>query len=118
MEIGYPNGIVVTVVSGVDGSVSLYTSNGGSRISGTDPIKNAARAFVSLTAKLQSECKPTKEFPLPKSGEATFYLLTDEGAFTTGAKTDAIADEKHPLYPYFRAGHEVITQYRLRDEKQ
>jgi hypothetical protein len=74
--------------------------------------------MVTLAARFQPQATATTEFPLPKSGQTIFYLLTDSGAFTTAAPEQELGEERHPWSPLFHAGHEVIGQYRLIEERK
>ena len=51
-------------------------------------------------------------------GQTIYYLLTDSGAFTTNAPEQDLGEERHPWSPLFLAGHEVIGQYRLIEERR
>jgi len=119
METGFPEGSF-TLVALSDGNASIYLSSGGGSIGGGghETIRRAAQAMVTLAAKFQPQATATKEFPLPKNGQTIFYLLTDSGAFTTSASEQDLGEERHPWSPLFHAGHEVIGQYRLIEERK
>jgi hypothetical protein len=74
--------------------------------------------MVSIAARFQSQATATQEFPLPKTGQTIFYLLTDSGAFTATATEQELGEERHPWFPLFQAGHEVIGQYRRIEERK
>jgi hypothetical protein len=119
METGFPEGSF-TLVALSDGSASIYLSSGGGSIGGRahETIRNAAQAMVALAVKFQPQATATKEFPLPKSGQTVFYLLTDSGVFTATAPEQDLGEERHSWSPLFHAGHEVIGQYRLITERK
>lgn len=119
METGFAEGSF-TLVALSDGSASIYLSSGGGSIGGGahETIRNAAQAMVTLAAKFQSQAKVTKDFPLPKDGQTTFYLLTDSGVFTASAPEEDLGEERHAWSPLFHAGHEAITQYRTVEERR
>jgi hypothetical protein len=104
-----------TVTALSDGNASIYLSNGGGYIGGVGKpaIHNAAQNFVRTAANFQAGMKAVTEFPLPESGEANFYILTDAGVFTASAPESDLGQPRHPLNKLFAAGQEVITQYRL-----
>ena len=60
----------------------------------------------------------TTTYPLPKGGETTFYVLTDAGVFTATAPEQVLGQNRHALFPLFYAAQQVITQYRLIDERK
>ena len=119
METGFPEGSF-TLVAFSDGNASIYLSSGGGSIGGGghETVRRAAQTMVSIATRFQPQATATKEFPLPNSGQTTFYLLTDSGAFTTTAPEQDLGEERHPWSPLFHAGHEVIGQYRLIEERK
>ena len=119
METGFPEGSF-TLVAFSDGSASIYLSSGGGSIGGGahEVIRRAAQAMVALAAKFQPLANATREFPLPRNGQTIFYLLTDSGAYTTNAPEQDLGEERHPWSPLFHAGHEVIGQYRMMQERK
>lgn len=119
METGVPEGSY-TLVAVSDGNASIYLSSGGGSIGGGghETIRRAAQAMVTLAARFQPQATATREFPLPRNGQTIFYLLTDSGVFTTNAPEQDLGEERHPWSPLFHAGHEVIGQYRLIEERK
>ena len=120
MDSSFTDGGSYTVVAIVDGSASIYLSSGGGFMGGIahDNIRKAAKAMVNAGTTLQSKMAPTTSFPLPKGGETSFYLLTDAGLFGATASEQALVREHHALSPLFFAAQEVITQYRLINERK
>jgi hypothetical protein len=119
METGVPEGSYFLVALS-DGNASIYLSSGGGSIGGVghETIRKAAQAMVILAARFQPQAATTREFPLPTNGQTIFYLLTDSGAFTTNAPEVDLGEERHPWSPLFHAGHEVIAQYRLIEDRK
>ena len=78
METGYPEA-VATLAAVMDGSASLYFSNGGGIIGGGEkPGQNAAaRKLVAKAAEFESECAPTTEFTLPQKAHTRFCIITE-----------------------------------------
>lgn len=109
----YPEGSF-TLVALLDGSCSLYGEKGGGIFGGghVEDARKAAVAVVKMADEYVSECKPTKEFPLPSVGDTTFYILTTSGAYTATAKEEDLGESRHRLSPLFHAVHEVIFQLR------
>ena len=118
MEIGFPEGSA-TILAMSDGSASIYLSSGGGSIGGVghESIRNAAKAMVVLAGKFQSKMNLTTVFPLPKPTQTVFYLLTDAGVFTASANEDDLGEKRHELSDLFYAGQEIITQYRIVEER-
>lgn len=119
METGMEGGSY-TLVMFSDGSTSLYFSNGGGIIGGggQEAVSKASQAVVTLAASFQPKAAITKEFPLPKNGETTFYLRTDAGVFTMTAPEQDLGEKRHAWAPLFHAAHGVITQLRLVEERK
>lgn len=119
METGYKDAVVTVSAMG-EGSVSLYFSNGGGIIGlgEHEGPRQAGLELLSVANKFLSHLKPTKEFPLPKTGYTTFYALTAKGVLTANAKEDDLGNGRLPLSPLFLKAHEVITQARIADEQR
>jgi hypothetical protein len=119
METGYPEA-VATLVAVVDGSASLYFSNGGGIIgAGESPEPNAAaRRVVAKAAEFRTACILTNEFPLPRKAYTRFYIVTPKGILTSEGKEDDLGNGRHSMSPLFHMAHELITQMRLADEKR
>ncbi len=119
METGYKDAVITLSAIG-DGAVSLYFSNGGGIIGlgEHEGPKKACLSFLSFANKFTSHLKPTKEFPLPKEGDTTFYFLTIDGVLTSNAKESDLGNNRLPLSPLFHKAQDVITEARRVDEKQ
>jgi hypothetical protein len=119
METGYPEA-VATLVAVIDGSASLYFSNGGGIIgAGESPEPNAAaRRVVAQAADFRAACTLTNEFPLPQKAYTRFYIITPKGILTSEAKEDDLGNGRHGMSPLFHTAHWLITQMRLTEEKR
>ncbi len=120
METGYPKA-VVTLVAVMDGSASLYFSNGGGIIIGAGQNLQpnaAARKLVTKAAEFKSACTMTREFPLPEKAHTRFYIITPAGVLTSEATEEDLGSGRDCMSPLFRTAHELITQIRLIDEKR
>ena len=119
METGY-DAAVVTIVSLLDGTTSMYVSTGGGTIGAGEhePVAEATRAFVALAQVFVGQTEPTTDFDLPGLGRVRFHLLTVGGGRTAEAAEDDLGRGRHPLSPLFHAGQDVITQIRLLSEQQ
>jgi hypothetical protein len=119
METGYPEGSA-TLVAMADGSASIYLSSGGGTIGGigNETIRNAAQRMVQIASEFQPQMKQTTAFPLPRKSETIFYLLTDSGVFSASAVEEQLGENRHPLSRLFHAGHEIIFEFRVIDERR
>jgi hypothetical protein len=119
METGY-EAAVVTVVSLIDGTTSMYVSTGGGTIGAgeQEPVAEATRAFVAMAQVFVGQTEPTATFDLPDLGRVRFQLLTVGGGRTAEAGEDELGFGRHPLSPLFHAGQDVITEIRLLSEQQ
>ncbi len=112
METGY-DVATATLFALIDGTTSLYFSNGGGMLGGQghEAVSKANAAFINEANRSLQHLKRCEAFPLPEAGYTIFYVLTDSGVVTGGAPYG-----RHPLSTLFHAGHEVISQLRLISE--
>jgi len=113
METGYPEA-AATLVALADGTASLYFSSGGGVIGGGPhpSVNAAARHLVEVSARHASELSPTTKFPLPDTGDVTFYVLTTNGVLQGGAREEILGNGGHSLSEMFLAAHDVIAGLR------
>jgi hypothetical protein len=113
-EIGYDNGSV-TVVSVADGTTSLYTSSGGGMIGAGEhaPVAAATKAFVAAVEAHLDAFGPDPDEAVPAAGMVTFRALTYAGRRRAEAPEQDLGERRHPLWPLFYAGQDVVTQLRL-----
>ena len=109
-----------TVLALSDGSASVYFSNGGGFIGGQshETVQKAAKRAVEISAEVQPLMRATTEYPLPKRGEVIFYVLTDAGVFSATAPEQDLRTHRNPFSKLGDAAQEVISAYRLIQEKQ
>lgn len=119
METGH-DAAVVTIVSLIDGSTSLYVSTGGGTIGAgeQEPVAEATRGFVAMAQLFVGHTEATSSFDLPDAGRVRFQLLTVGGGRTAEADENDLGLGRHPLSPLFHAGQDVTTQIRLLSEQQ
>lgn len=111
---------IATVLALSDGSASVYLSNGGGFIGGQshESIQKAAKKTVEISADVEPLMQLTSDYPLPKRGEVIFYVLTDAGVFSATAHEQDLRTHRHAFSKLGDAAQEVITAYRLLQEKQ
>ena len=118
METGYPEA-VATLVALTDGTVSLYSSNGGGII-GLGPHagpRRSAQSFLTASQQFSNQMQPTKSYPLPKPAYTRFYLLTGNGVLTAEGKDDDFGNNRHSLSPLFFKGQELISEVHEVDQR-
>jgi len=119
IELGLPQA-VVTLVSYDDGGASMYFSSGGGIIgAGELPHPEARAASLKLTAAAPSFVSlmtKTEKFPLPQINHTRFYIVTPKGVYTVEVRSDDLAANNSPLFPFYLLGDKLITQIRLIDE--
>lgn len=103
----------VCLVAFIDGSASLYYSTGGviKGAVGEDNIMNAATDYAMLCQKFISNTKRTMDFPLPKPGEITFYMLTTNAVYSASAPKTELAGGSNILSPLFHAANNLIYEF-------
>ena len=116
METGYEDA-AVTLACVVEGSTSLYFSNGGGVI-GAGEHESVRKAtfelFEGLPAYLQ-HFEPVSDTPLPLQGKVTFYVITADGIKSSGPiNEDDLGYQRHNLAPLFILAHEVLAQVRMK----
>jgi len=117
-ETGHETG-VVTLVTMVDGTTSLYFSNGGGilGLGEHEEPRKICLEFLVFAEKFIAKATPVSSFPLPARGYTTFYFNTKNGVFSATAKENDLGNNRSPLSPLFYKAHDVISQARLMDEK-
>lgn len=113
METAYPEA-VVALVAVIDGTASLYFSNGGGIIGGGEHelVRNVCGEFITMAQQYVSQSTLTETFPLPKKDNVRCYLVTSGGVYTFEAAEDDLGYERHSCSPLFHKGHELITVIR------
>jgi hypothetical protein len=114
METGYPEA-VATLVAVVDGTTSLYFSNGGGFIgAGTHAaVAEASRRWLETGQEFLPRLSVITDPPLPTEGVTKFVAVTPEGLRGVVAPEEELGEERHDLSPLFYVGQDVITQIRL-----
>lgn len=114
METAYEEA-VATLVAVVDGTSSLYFSNGGGFIgAGTHAaVAEASGRWLESGQEFLSQLSAVTDPPLPDEGLTQFVAVTREGLRGAVALEEELGEGRHALSPLFYAGHDVITQIRL-----
>jgi len=113
MDMGLPDGWA-TIAAFSDANASVYFSNGGGYIGGggRETIRKAGQNMLAVATEFQPSAHTATEYPLPPTGQTTFYFLTDAGVFTLSASQDDLGNRRVPVSKLFFAGQDVINEYR------
>jgi len=113
METGYPQAVATLAVF-VDGTTSLYFSNGGGIIGAGahEAVRTASAAFLARADADFAHFTETTETPLPAVGRVRFYVRTPAGTLAAEAGEQDLGQDRHVLSRVFHAGHAVITAIR------
>ena len=117
MESGYPER-VATLVGVVDGTTSLYFSNGGGVIGAGEHCRGGARG-APLARCRNRRARPayaSDEEPQPPATGRHSLSLSRPRACGAVAAEDDLGERHHELSPLLHAGHDVITQIRLQSD--
>jgi hypothetical protein len=114
METGYPKA-VATLVGVVDGTSSLYLSNGGGFVGAGshDAVAEANRRWLESGLTYLPKLPAISDPSLPTNGMTQFVAVTPEGHRGATAPEADLGNGRHSLSPFFYAAQEVITQIRL-----
>jgi hypothetical protein len=119
METGYAQA-VASLVGVIDGSTSLYLSNGGGVLGAGEHahVAEVTRRWLDVCSRQIPQLSPLVESPPPPEvGMTQFVAVTPDGLFAAGVPEQELGAAKHVLSPLFYAGQEVLTQLRLLDQK-
>lgn len=114
-EIAFTGG-VVTIISLRDGTASIYASDGGGILGGYS-VQKQAKLFVAEAEKHLAGMTPAKAFAYPTLGQVKFYVLTQEGVYSSEADEKKLFSRQDALYPLFFAGNEVLIGLRIAGER-
>jgi hypothetical protein len=119
MDMGFAQG-TVSVLGFPTGDASIYLSSGGGFLGGGGhaSVANAAKRWTKEIETHTASLQKTDTFPLPADGWVNLYVMTPQGVLTTQASVQALGAKTHPLWSLFYAGQEVITQYRLVEQRK
>lgn len=114
MEMGNTQGFA-TVACYITGDASIYFSNGGGMLGGINHeiVRDAALKFIQSSLNFITMFKKTYNYPFPKAEQTNFYILSQDGFYTSQASTNDLGNKRSELSPLFFAGQDVITTYRI-----
>lgn len=114
MELGEAE-VVVSLVALLDGSVSIYLSDGNGVLGcGLHPdVRLAAAKMLNIAAQTVDAGEPVASYPMPGDGHVRFYLLTDGGVVMIDGDRQQLNDGEFELAELYYAGHSVIDIVEL-----
>jgi hypothetical protein len=114
MELGIAD-VVASLVVLVDGSVSVYLSDGEGVIGcGLHPdVRTAAAKMLRVAGAAAALCAPVDSYPLPHPEQVRFYLLTPHGILGGEASRVTLDEGAVDLAELYYAGHGVIGMVEL-----
>lgn len=114
MELGIAD-VVASLVVLVDGSVSVYLSNGEGVIGcGLHPdVRTAASKMLQVAGRAVTQCTSVDSYPMPPPDQVRFYLLTTRGILGGMAARAELDDGAVDLAELYYAGHGVIGMVEL-----
>ena len=117
MDIGHPDALI-TLVSFVDGSTSLYFGSGGGIIGAGEhePVRQATRALLARAERDLEAFQAADEPRLPAIGAVRFHVRTYRGARSAEAPEAQLVLGSHALSAVFIAAHAVITAVRVQND--
>jgi hypothetical protein len=106
----------VCLVALMNGSSSMYFSSGGKVVGTVDQknVQDAATKYVKMSVKSLPEMKLTRDYQLPAAGEVSFFLLTNNGVYTSKAKKDELVSGQNILSPMFFAANDLVNQFSIK----
>jgi tetratricopeptide (TPR) repeat protein len=114
MEIAYP-GFSGTLATFSNGQTILYNSNGQGvpREDNNEQIRRAGAKLITAANKAIPYLKPSTTCPLPAPWQSNFYIRTDSGNLVTEATAEDFRNENHPLFSFFAAANDLLTEMKL-----
>ena len=108
-------GVVVSLVALLDGSVSVYLSDGSGVIGcGLHPdVRAAASKMLRVAEQVADQCEPTEHHPAPFDHQVRFYLLSNQGVLGAVAERTELDEGAEALAELYYAGHGVIGMVEL-----
>jgi len=114
MELGFADAVASLVVL-IDGSVSVYLSDGGGVIGcGLHPeVRSLAARMLKVAQNAVANCEPMSSYPMPGDSQVCFYLLTLGGIVGAQASKFALDEGAVELTELYYAGHSLIDIIEL-----
>lgn len=110
-----------TVVAVADGAASVYLSNGGEFIGGSESnsaLRESAIKAVQIASQQLPLFRPIDDAVLPVRGEVLFYLTTSAGIRVAKAYEERLNAGTDQLTALGNAMQQIIMEYRTSHSKR
>ncbi|MBN1801405.1 MAG: hypothetical protein JW891_07865 [Candidatus Lokiarchaeota archaeon] len=109
-----------TLVVLIDGTTSLYFSNGGGILGGGEheDVRKASEILLTGAQVFYEKGQETTKYPLPSEGAVNFYFLTFDGNFSYASTGKKLGKGNDAFSDLFLAAHGVITELRKFSESR
>jgi hypothetical protein len=114
VELGFAAAVASLVVL-IDGSVSVYLSDGGGVIGcGLHPeVRDVATQMLKVAQHAVVNCEPTTSHPMPADSQVCFYLLTSGGIVGAQVSKFVLDEGAVELAELYYAAHGLIDIIEL-----
>jgi len=113
------SGNIVTVVALESGDASILTTGNYGMTGGIlhETIRAAAKRLVASAEPRFDDAVPTADLSYPEPGTVRFFLLTTSGLRRIDYKWEEVQKKGGVAYTLFDRAQEVITAFRVLEEK-
>ena len=113
MDVAFPD-VVITVLSGWDGTTSLLMSTGGGLVGAGehDDVAHASTTFVAEAGAWADEMLPLPDLSYPTEGRVRFFVRRGDRCMVAEASEVDLIDGAHELAGLYTLAQTVVTQVR------
>lgn len=114
-----PQNVTTTVLAVLDGTLSLYISNGGGIIGtgGKPTVGEYVKGMVSSVHPFTTVLEKSEDKTPPPPGFIRFHIFTGQGHYVgQTTEADMRANQSHPLFPLYAGGQNLLTQIRINSQ--
>jgi len=105
---------ILSVMASSAGDGSIYTTGNFGLFGGIkyDTVRNAAKSFVKLGEKYDSDAVSTRDFPYPQAGHVRFYLICYDGVRMIDVDVASLSSGTGKYSDLFAAAQKEISALR------
>ncbi|WP_084075364.1 hypothetical protein [Demequina sp. NBRC 110052] len=113
MDVAFPD-VVITILSGWDGTTSLLMSTGGGLVGAGehDHVAHASRMLVAEAGAWADEMLPLPDLSYPTEGRVRFFVRRGDRCMVAEASEGDLVDGMHELSGLYTLAQTVVTQVR------